>query len=207
MHQSSTVHFELMTAWRRWKDPPPAELLHSVAASTAGFAGADLAALCSAAVHAAVRRTAPALLEQLDRRVAALPDPDDVQDFAAGSGGAPSVPPASDGGEPALGSLPQVPAAQAANDGADHVPGPGKNPADLPPSVAAPRDEADQLQQSAQEAPPSAAPCLVLPSAEDTQAAQTAPHTAVAAPAGHDEALLDAVQVRAMTLGSMMCHM
>ena len=55
----------------RWQEQPTAELLHAVAAATEGCAGADLTALCAAAVHAAVRRAAPALLEQLDRRIAA----------------------------------------------------------------------------------------------------------------------------------------
>jgi len=44
---------------------PSDGLLHRIAASTEGFAGADLQALCTAAVMAAVTRTAPALVDQL----------------------------------------------------------------------------------------------------------------------------------------------
>ncbi len=44
---------------------PSHVLLHRIAASTEGFAGADLQALCTAAVLAAVTRTAPALVDQL----------------------------------------------------------------------------------------------------------------------------------------------
>ena len=62
----------------RWQEPPTAKMLHSVAAATEGFAGADLAALCAATVHAAVRRAAPTLLEQLDRRIAAPNQPTDA---------------------------------------------------------------------------------------------------------------------------------
>ncbi len=182
-----------MTAWRRWKDPPPAELLHTVAAATAGFAGADLAALCSAAVHAAVRRAAPALLEQLDRRIAALPKPDDTDNSALGSGGAASMPAALDGGEPAVGSLPQVPAAQAATNGAEQAQGPDPDREDLPPSVDVPMADADLLPALVQEASPSAA--LEVPSAAGRQAAQGAPHAVVGGQASRDGALLDAVQV------------
>ncbi len=48
---------------RRWGRPPPEGLLRQVAARTEGYAGADLQALCTAAVMAAVRRSAPLLLE------------------------------------------------------------------------------------------------------------------------------------------------
>ncbi len=44
---------------------PSGTLLHRVAASTEGFAGADLQALCTAAVMAAISRAAPTLVEQL----------------------------------------------------------------------------------------------------------------------------------------------
>ena len=44
-----------------------------MAAATEGFAGADLQALCSSAVHAAVRRAAPSLMNDLDERIAATP--------------------------------------------------------------------------------------------------------------------------------------
>jgi len=44
---------------------PSDALLHRVAASTEGFAGADLQALCTAAVMAAVARAAPSLVDQL----------------------------------------------------------------------------------------------------------------------------------------------
>ena len=194
VQQRSTVKFHLVHAWRRWKDPPPNELLHTVAASTAGFAGADLAALCSAAVHAAVRRAAPSLLEQLDRRVAALPKSDDARDSALGSSGAAPMPAASDDGEPALGSSPQRPAAQAANGRAGQAQGPGPDPEDLPPSVDAPIGDADLPLPSAEEAPLSAAPNQELPAAAGRQAAQAA-HAAGRDGACRDGALLDAVQV------------
>lgn len=48
-------------------------MLAAVAAATEGFAGADLQALCSSAVHAAVRRAAPSLLDDLDDLIAARP--------------------------------------------------------------------------------------------------------------------------------------
>ena len=44
---------------------PSGALLHRVAASTEGFAGADLQALCTAAVMAAISRAAPTLVDQL----------------------------------------------------------------------------------------------------------------------------------------------
>jgi hypothetical protein len=47
---------------RRWEAPPAAALVDRVAAAAEGFAGADLAGLCTAAVMAAARRAAPALL-------------------------------------------------------------------------------------------------------------------------------------------------
>lgn len=64
-------------------------MLQAVAAATEGFAGADLQALCAGAVMAAVRRTAPQLLEPvlqdqgMDRKAAEEPivcnDTDSVQ--------------------------------------------------------------------------------------------------------------------------------
>eukprot|EP00887_Chlorella_sp_A99_P007781 scaffold20.g7781.t1 len=48
---------------RHWQHPPPPALLQQVAAAAEGYAGADLQALCCAAVMAAARRVAPALLE------------------------------------------------------------------------------------------------------------------------------------------------
>ena len=56
---------------QRWSCPPPAALLQHVAAEAEGYAGADLAALCTAAVMAAVRRSSPALLEQAGAEAAA----------------------------------------------------------------------------------------------------------------------------------------
>ncbi|KAL0019633.1 hypothetical protein WJX77_006506 [Trebouxia sp. C0004] len=49
----------------RWQQVPSDALLHCVAASTEGFAGADLQALCTATVMAAVARAAPTLVDQL----------------------------------------------------------------------------------------------------------------------------------------------
>ena len=179
-----------MCVGRRWKDPPPDELLHSVAASTAGFAGADLAALCAAAVHAAVRRAAPALLEQLDRRIAAAPIPDVP---AVGSGAAASRPPPAGAGWPALGS-PQVPAAQAAHDRATEARGLRDVPEDPPPSIKTPAGDTERLTQSVLEAPSSAAPSQALSPAEGGYAAQPA-HAAERDAVSRDGALLDAVQV------------
>lgn len=48
---------------RHWAPPPGERLLARVAAATEGHAGADLRALCCAAVMAAARRAAPALLQ------------------------------------------------------------------------------------------------------------------------------------------------
>ncbi|KAL4856200.1 putative AAA domain-containing protein [Chlorella vulgaris] len=53
-----------------WAQPPPAELLQRVAAWAEGFAGADLQALCTAAVMSAVRRSMPQLLEQAEHEAA-----------------------------------------------------------------------------------------------------------------------------------------
>lgn len=58
---------------RRWAAPPPEDLLQQVAARAEGFAGADLQALCTAAVMAAVRRSSPLLLEQVEKEAAAAP--------------------------------------------------------------------------------------------------------------------------------------
>ncbi|KAL3131264.1 hypothetical protein ABBQ38_000561 [Trebouxia sp. C0009 RCD-2024] len=49
----------------RWQTAPTDALLQRIAASTEGFAGADLQALCTAAVMAAVTRSAPHLVDQL----------------------------------------------------------------------------------------------------------------------------------------------
>lgn len=56
---------------RRWGKAPAAPLLRQVAACTEGFAGADLRALCTAAVMVAVRRGAPLLLEFAEQDAAA----------------------------------------------------------------------------------------------------------------------------------------
>lgn len=56
----------------RWARPPPEPLLRQVAARAEGFAGADLQALCTAAVMAAVRRCSPLLLEQAEREAGAV---------------------------------------------------------------------------------------------------------------------------------------
>ena len=50
---------------RRWQKGPSNALLQRIAASTEGFAGADLQALCTAAVMAAVTRAAPTLVDHL----------------------------------------------------------------------------------------------------------------------------------------------
>lgn len=72
---------------RRWEPRPPQGLLRAVAAATEGFAGADLAALCAGAVMAAVRRTAPGLIGDLDSQIRqALPvSAPAAQEEAAGS--------------------------------------------------------------------------------------------------------------------------
>ena len=49
----------------RWQAAPSEALLQGIAARTEGFAGADLQALCTAAVMAAVSRAAPTLVDQL----------------------------------------------------------------------------------------------------------------------------------------------
>lgn len=49
----------------RWQTAPGDALLQRIAASTEGFAGADLQALCTAAVMAAVTRSCPNLVDQL----------------------------------------------------------------------------------------------------------------------------------------------
>lgn len=55
-----------MLSWIcRWADVPCEALLQGIAQSTEGFAGADLQALCTAAVMAAARRAAPSLIDQL----------------------------------------------------------------------------------------------------------------------------------------------
>lgn len=56
---------------RSWGRPPPEALLRQVAACTEGYAGADLQALCTAAVMAAVRRAAPLLLELAEQEAGA----------------------------------------------------------------------------------------------------------------------------------------
>ena len=53
----------------RWNPQPAEQVIGSVAAATEGFAGADLQALCAAAVIAAVRRSAPGLLGDLDGHI------------------------------------------------------------------------------------------------------------------------------------------
>lgn len=55
----------------RWEHPPPEATLRAIAAATDGYAGADLQALCTAAVMAAVRRATPTLVDDLDRAVRA----------------------------------------------------------------------------------------------------------------------------------------
>jgi SpoVK/Ycf46/Vps4 family AAA+-type ATPase len=52
----------------RWAEPPADATLAAVAAATDGFAGADLQALCTAAVLAAFSRQSPALLADLESR-------------------------------------------------------------------------------------------------------------------------------------------
>lgn len=51
---------------RRWDFPPASELVERIAAATEGYAGADLAALCTSAVMHAVRRAAPELIERTE---------------------------------------------------------------------------------------------------------------------------------------------
>lgn len=63
-----------------------------MAAATEGFAGADLAALASGAVHAAVHRAAPALLESLDERIAAVPPPGEASPVLPVPGAAVAAP-------------------------------------------------------------------------------------------------------------------
>ncbi len=48
------------------------QVIQAVAAATEGFAGADLQALCAGAVMAAVHRTAPTLLQQLEQHAMAF---------------------------------------------------------------------------------------------------------------------------------------
>ena len=47
----------------RWKDTPSEAIVNSLAAATAGYAGADLQALCASAVLAAVSRALPSILD------------------------------------------------------------------------------------------------------------------------------------------------
>jgi len=51
---------------RRWDPVPSAEVLKKLASVTDGYAGADLAALCTAAVMNAVKREAPQLLQHAE---------------------------------------------------------------------------------------------------------------------------------------------
>ncbi len=51
---------------RRWDAVPSEELMKTLASVTDGYAGADLAALCTAAVMSAVRRGAPQLLQHAE---------------------------------------------------------------------------------------------------------------------------------------------
>ncbi|KAK9815637.1 hypothetical protein WJX72_007259 [[Myrmecia] bisecta] len=53
---------------RKWPERPSPRTLEAVAGAAEGFAGADLQALCSAAVLAAVQRQAPRLIDQLDQQ-------------------------------------------------------------------------------------------------------------------------------------------
>ena len=204
-HQSAS---DIMQSQCRWKDPPPGELLRFVAAATAGFAGADLAALCFAAVHAAVRRAAPALLEQLDQRVAAPPTTDIN---ALGRGSEPPHLPASHRVSPAQ-EAQQAAAAQAINgraEGPEDARGLLRNKGDhgqdlrrLPPPVESPVSAAEQPPQSAQET--TAAPleparqAPALPATMDRQAAQATNGRA----AGEDSMLLDSVQVSVLLMGA-----
>jgi hypothetical protein len=62
----------LRTHTQRWAAPPQEDLLRKVAAAAEGAAGADLAALAAAAVLAAVRRSAPALIDLAEREADAV---------------------------------------------------------------------------------------------------------------------------------------
>mmetsp|Transcript_7382 Transcript_7382/g.20854 ORF Transcript_7382/g.20854 Transcript_7382/m.20854 type:complete len:1089 (-) Transcript_7382:329-3595(-) len=61
---------------RHWQHPPRQVLVESLAAATEGFAGADLAALCTGAVLAAARRLVPGLTQIVDECVAPSEDGD-----------------------------------------------------------------------------------------------------------------------------------
>lgn len=54
---------------RSWPAPPSEEEMQALADATPGWAGADLKALCASAVLAAVRRSCPTSLEQLEAAV------------------------------------------------------------------------------------------------------------------------------------------
>ena len=69
----------------RWEPRPSAQLLQAVAAATEGYAGADLAALATSAVMAAVRRAAPGLIADLDHHIRQPPASSPAQP-PAGSG-------------------------------------------------------------------------------------------------------------------------
>ena len=54
---------------RRWDPQPGSKVMEKIAGGTEGYAGADLAALCTAAVMNAVRRVAPELIEHTEALV------------------------------------------------------------------------------------------------------------------------------------------
>lgn len=58
---------------RLWSPQPSDDIIKKVAASCEGYAGADLAVLCTSAVVAAVRRTHPDLLDNLECQLGIVP--------------------------------------------------------------------------------------------------------------------------------------
>ena len=64
-HQRLAASAASVCAHHRWQEVPSDALLQRIAASTDGFAGADLQALCTAAVMGALTRAAPTLVDQL----------------------------------------------------------------------------------------------------------------------------------------------
>lgn len=64
-HNRPAASAASVCAHHRWQEVPSEALLQRIAASTEGFAGADLQALCTAAVMAALTRAAPTLVDQL----------------------------------------------------------------------------------------------------------------------------------------------
>ncbi|KAL4451600.1 hypothetical protein ABPG75_007262 [Micractinium tetrahymenae] len=107
---------------QRWACAPPEALLRQVAARTEGYAGADLQSLCTAAVMAAVRRSAPLLLELAEQEAEAV---------AAEAGPGPSAGP---------GAAPVAASAEVA-----------ARPLQLQPAAAAAQPQGDQQQAAAQQ--------------------------------------------------------